>query len=87
MFGLRKITVHDSMLRRASLEYLCLADNGFVVDTGTIWQIPWQGQTMCLEHSEWSGIGLKDDCERIWASRSMVMETHDSLRAYVKELK
>ena len=85
MFGTRKISVHDTMLRRASLEYLCLADNGFVVDTGKIWQIPWQGQTMCLDHSEWGGIGLKDECERIWASRSMVTETHYSLRTYVKE--
>ncbi len=77
--------IHQTKLGRTSLDYLCLHENGYVMDTGTIWQIPWQGQTMCLYYSEWNGMSIKDECERIWASRSLVLELNQSLRDYVKE--
>ncbi len=81
-------SINDRQLARSSITYLCIHQNGSVVSSGRIYQIPWNSQTMCLKCGGYIclGIFLKEECE-VYNSRSLRLGLKDLLNDYVKEWK
>ncbi len=82
--GYDSTTINDWQLARSAIDYLCIHQNGSIAGSGRIYQIPWNGKTMCLEYGTWSGITIKEEC-RVFDSRPLVLGLEDSLNEYVKE--